>query len=187
MSQHRKSSTLQKWGQCGQDDEWKSKAMCFNCGKKGHVVDGCNKEVGEDYIAQNKKKFIDAKKKGKTSNIKAGNTKRNSSNKGIWTLPSAHEASFGSKCLIMGDIRIYDAKTKKWNIEKTTLTMEQPPPAVNANRTGAAYCPNPYCNSHAVAGVHSAGLDLDQEQEALINMHVAQFKSNMRAMFKTLS
>ena len=142
------------------------------------------------------KRSSQAKKKGKNSgngpNTGSNKTEQNGSNKGIWSPPSAHEASFGNKRLIMGAIQIYDSKTKKWNLEKTcSPVQDQTPSASRAsgtnNRSSGSNnsCRTQSSQGHvADGGANSASLDLDQEQEALIDMHLAQFKSNMREVLK---
>ena len=144
----------------------------------------CNKPKDQARINRNAKKFKEAKKKGKSSKPKTGttNSEKNGSGKGIWIPPSAHEAKFGNKRLILGEVRVYDATSKKWNLEQKTQT--EAPRSQNRNGNGNP-SPNASGNQSGNAGrANSAGIELNAEQEALIDMHIAQFKSNMRSVFK---
>ena len=171
-------------GRRNQDDDWKSKQTCWNCGKRGHIDPDCNEPRDEARVARNKKKWLqDKKKKGKSSKSKTGttNSEKNGSQKGIWIPPSAHEAKYGNKRLILGEVRVYDAATKRWNIEKPQAATPATRNATgnrNSQRTTTS-------NQSGNAANAQPTMDLNAEKEALIDMHLAQFKSSMRSVFGT--
>ena len=178
----------QNGGRRNHNPNWKKEATCFNCKKKGHLVDDCRKPLDQERIARNKKKFEKDKKQrssNSNSSSKTETKEKNGSNKGLWTPPSAHEARFGNKRIIHGAVRIYDPETKKWNIEKTT----SPPPAPtaqassnnNATRTRTR-CQNGPQGQGNVAGANPDGQS--DEKDAIFEMHMAQFRNTVRDLYK---
>ena len=144
--------------------------------------------LDQDRMARNKRKFEENKKKGRNSNTsntqaRTENNGKNGSGKGIWSPPSAHEASHGNKRIICGLIRVYDTETKKWKVEQNTAPSSTPAAsASNSNGTRTRSSNNRQGQGNAT-GANIAGSGVN-EKEALIEMHMAQFRDNMREVHK---
>ena len=157
------------------EPDWMKKAVCDNCGKKGHIVKTCTKPRDEAKIKAAQKARADKKKKRGTGPKK-------------FSPPTDVEKAHGGQRIIDGKVFKWNSQTNFWDKQSVNL-VEVPAPAP-APGPAPAPAPAPAANGSSGASVMSqitGGTAMTAERRALQAARVAELGSQFTQLMQLMT